>query len=63
MIDGSFCDRLVKMAKFRNRLVHLYWEIDKKKVYEIIRDNLEDFKLFEKSIVKFLKANKAIGDG
>jgi uncharacterized protein YutE (UPF0331/DUF86 family) len=63
VIDGSFCDRLVKMAKFRNRLVHLYWEVDKKKVYEIIRDNLEDFKLFEKSIVKFLKVNKAIGDG
>ena len=63
VIDDSFCDRLVKMAKFRNRLVHLYWEVDKKKVYEIIRDNLEDFKLFEKSVVKFLKDNKAIGDG
>jgi uncharacterized protein YutE (UPF0331/DUF86 family) len=55
VIDSSFCDRLVKMAKFRNRLVHLYWEIDKKKIYEIIRDNLEDFKLFEQHVVKFLK--------
>jgi uncharacterized protein YutE (UPF0331/DUF86 family) len=55
--DDSFTDRLVKMAKFRNRLVHLYWEIDKKKIYELIRDNLADFKLFEKSIVKFLKPN------
>jgi uncharacterized protein YutE (UPF0331/DUF86 family) len=27
IIDGPLCDRLVKMAKFRNRLVHLYWEI------------------------------------
>jgi len=55
VIDPSFCDRLVKMAKFRNRLVHLYWEIDNKKIYEIIRDNLEDFKLFEHNVVKFLK--------
>jgi uncharacterized protein YutE (UPF0331/DUF86 family) len=55
VIDSSFCDRLVKMAKFRNRLVHLYWEIDKKKIYEIIRDNLDDFKLFEQHVVKFLK--------
>jgi uncharacterized protein YutE (UPF0331/DUF86 family) len=60
VIDRSFCDRLIKMAKFRNRLVHLYWEIDKKMIYEIIRDNLEDFKLFEKSVVKFLKANESI---
>ena len=56
VIDDSFCDRLVKMAKFRNRLVHLYWEVDNKVVYEIIRDNLEDFKLFEQGVVKFLKA-------
>jgi hypothetical protein len=26
--------------------------------YEIIRDSLEDFKLFENRIVKFLKANQ-----
>lgn len=55
LIDSSFCDRLVKMAKFRNRLVHLYWEVDKKTVYEIIRDNIGDFKVFEQKVVKFLK--------
>ena len=58
VIDSSFCDRFVKMAKFRNHLVHLYWGIDKKKVYEIIRDDLEDFKLFEQDVVKFLKASE-----
>jgi len=62
VINDSFCDRLVKMAKFRNRLVHLYWEVDKKTVYEIIRDYLEDFKLFEKNVVKFLKDNEKDSD-
>jgi len=62
VIDDSFCDRLVKMAKFRNRLVHLYWEVDNKVVYEIIRDNLEDFKLFEQGVVKFLKASEKDSD-
>ncbi len=61
-IDSSFCDRLVQMAKLRNRLVHLYWEIDKKKIYQIIQERLDDFKLFEKTIVKFLKANKKNND-
>jgi hypothetical protein len=28
--------------------------------YEIIRDYLEDFKLFENSVVKFLKANESV---
>jgi uncharacterized protein YutE (UPF0331/DUF86 family) len=60
VIEGSFCDRLVKLAKLRNGLVHLYWEINRDKIYEIIRNNLGDFKLFEKSIVKFLKASKKV---
>ena len=62
VIDHSFCDRFVKMAKFRNRLVHMYWEIDNKKIYEIIRDNLEDFKLFEHNVVEFLKNSEKDSD-
>ena len=58
IIDGPFCDRLVKMAKFRNRLVHLYWEIEKDKVYEILQNNLEDFAIFQKKIIGYLKNQK-----
>lgn len=58
VIDKVFCDRLVKMAKFRNRLVHLYWEIEKDKLYEIIQDNLEDFTIFRQSILDFLLNQK-----
>jgi len=55
VIDGSFCDRLVKMAKFRNRLVHLYWEVEKDKVYQIMQENLEDFSIFQEKIIRYLK--------
>jgi len=58
IIDGPFCDRLVKMAKFRNRLVHLYWEVEKEKVYEIIQGNLEDFSIFQEKIVDYLKKSR-----
>jgi uncharacterized protein YutE (UPF0331/DUF86 family) len=53
-IDQDLSDRLVMMAKFRNRLVHLYWEINPEKIFEIVQNNLEDFKLFEKKIVEFI---------
>ncbi len=56
VIDSSFCDRLVKMAKFRNRLVHLYWEIDKNRLYEILQENLEDFRTFQEKITTHLKS-------
>ena len=58
IIDKVFCDRLVKMAKFRNPLVYLYWEIEKDKLYEIIQDNLEDFSIFQQNIVAYLKDQK-----
>jgi len=55
VIDNAFCERLVKMAKFRNRLVHLYYEIESATVYRIIQDNLDDFKLYQHKVVSFLK--------
>ena len=52
--DQSFTEQLVKMAKFRNRLVHLYWEIDDARIYSILEDHLGDLKRFLNSIALFL---------
>lgn len=57
VFDDDFCERLVKMAKFRNRLVHLYWEIDKETLYQFIHRDIEDFKLFEQKVVEYLNNN------
>lgn len=54
-VDIDFSKRLINMAKFRNRLVHLYWELETEKVYRIIQENVEDFKLFQDVIVQKLK--------
>lgn len=40
--DDSFIKNLKKMAKFRNRLVHLYWETDDEQVYSILQTRLGD---------------------
>jgi uncharacterized protein YutE (UPF0331/DUF86 family) len=28
ILDEEFATKLVSMARFRNRLVHLYWDVD-----------------------------------
>ena len=61
VVDSDFLQRLVKMAQFRNRLVHLYWEIDQEAVYGYLQNNLNDFKLFQKNVVDFLNKNKFPG--
>ena len=53
-LKPDFSDELVNMAKFRNRLVHIYLEVENKQVYEILQDRLNDFKKFVDSIANFL---------
>lgn len=53
-LDTDFSNALTNMAKFRNRLVHLYWEVDDPQVYEILQTRLDDFKRFLNAIAKFL---------
>jgi uncharacterized protein YutE (UPF0331/DUF86 family) len=56
--DNRFASTLKEMSKFRNRLVHLYWEIDDEQVYEILQSRLEDFKIFLDNIAAFLEFEK-----
>ncbi|HBP64819.1 MAG TPA: DUF86 domain-containing protein, partial [Desulfosporosinus sp.] len=35
---------LVQMVKFRNRIVHLYQEVDDSDIYRILQENLDDIK-------------------
>ena len=53
-LDAGFADDLGKMAKFRNRLVHLYWEVDDRTVHDIIRTCLDDFKKLLDALSVFL---------
>ena len=43
-------ETLVKMAGYRNRLVHFYSEINKDEMYEIIQNKLDDFNVFNEHI-------------
>jgi uncharacterized protein YutE (UPF0331/DUF86 family) len=51
ILESSLVIKLRQMAKFRNRLVHLYGEIDDKYVYEFIRRDVEDIRKFQKIII------------
>lgn len=54
IIDSEFATRLVEMAKFRNRLVHLYWDLDAEATYRILHENIDDLKKFQDVVVDFL---------
>jgi len=54
-VDDRIKEHLKQLNKYYNRLVHLYWEIERQMVYRIIQENLDDFKLFQEKVVGFLK--------
>ena len=48
-------DKLREMRGFRNILVHEYAQVDDKLVYEAVKTKLEDFSLFRREVLAYLK--------
>lgn len=54
MLTDEYVERLKRMAKFRNLLVHLYWKVDDRKVYQILKEDVQDIKDYLKVIDKVI---------
>jgi len=54
VFEVPFVQELVKMARFRNRLVHLYWEVDDREVYRILTTRLGELERFLKGIGQYI---------
>ena len=54
ILPTDLAGKLVKMAKFRNVLVHLYLEVDLKRVYHYLHYSLGDLELFAQYVSEYL---------
>lgn len=62
IVPLSFAENeLLKMAGYRNRMVHFYSEITEKELYKIIQENLKDFEKFCGYINKLITNPKKYG--
>jgi len=52
--DERFTSSLIQMVRFRNRLVHIYWDVDDAELHRIIQTNLQDIRRFLKEFGAFL---------
>lgn len=46
--------KLMDMARFRNRLVHIYWDVDDEMIYEILKHDINDIRTFLNAYLEFL---------
>jgi uncharacterized protein YutE (UPF0331/DUF86 family) len=54
-LTPELAGRLEEMARFRNRLVHVYWDIDDALIYEYLRKDLEDVPAFLDRVLSLLR--------
>ena len=56
VLEKDLTVRMGKMARFRNLIVHLYWKVDDREVFRVIRENLQDFDLYLHAVGRYLKS-------
>ena len=57
IVSEHLSQKLIQMAGYRNRLVHLYHNISEEELYDIVKEDLNDLKQFVVSIEKYLEIN------
>ena len=55
ILPEDFLPSLRQMAQFRNRLVHMYWDVDSETLYdEILHEDLGDFDRFVQAVLNYM---------
>lgn len=62
VIEQDFVSTARRMAGMRNRLVHLYWEIDADILYAVLQNNLDDFDRFKAYVYGFMRELEELSD-
>lgn len=55
IISKTMLEKLIRMIGLRNRIAHDYEDVSNEKIYSILKQDLGDFELFIKQIIKYLK--------
>ena len=55
VIQKELAEKLAKMARFRNLLVHRYWEADMRYIMEIVENSLGDVEEFMVRIEEYME--------
>jgi uncharacterized protein YutE (UPF0331/DUF86 family) len=55
VLPEAFLPTLRQMVSFRNRVVHLYWDVNDATVHRILQENLDDFETYIDHILDFVK--------
>lgn len=61
IVPIEFAERNKRLASYRNRLVHLYWEVTMEELFTVITQHLEDMNLFCRYFQEVLRDPERFG--
>lgn len=54
ILPQELSQALQRMVRFRNMLVHIYWNVDYEQVYKILQEHLDDLRAFVQAVGELL---------
>jgi uncharacterized protein YutE (UPF0331/DUF86 family) len=57
-LDRPFGEAMMAMVGFRNRLVHLYWDVDVEKLYQYLKEDVPLLRQFRDFVLQILTAEE-----
>ena len=54
VLSKEFTESIRGMAGYRNRLVHMYNQVDKEEIYQILQQRLDDFETFIEEVMNYI---------
>lgn len=61
IVSPQFAQRNLGLAGYRNRLVHMYWEVSPGELYDTIREHLDDLDEFAEAFAQVLRDPQKFG--
>ncbi len=52
VLPGEWREPLRTMAQFRNRLLHLYWDVDERRIHDYLQEGLSDIEAFANAVAR-----------
>lgn len=68
LADAGYLDRdytgiMARMVQLRNRLVHLYWDVDPERMHQYLREDVEHLECFRALALVIMEGDERRRDG
>jgi len=60
-LDAATCETMTDMVSLRNRIVHLYWDIDTARLYDYLGQDVEPLRAFRDFAIQVLTVDQELG--